>query len=127
MVEVAVQQPLLPVPHKDEKRSNVPVSESAQHHEIRFHPHLGEYLKTKSFIIFIHIKKKQNKQKKTNSYVTAAAHEQMAIMHQQQQQMRAEMQRRHIQQQVNSAKTNLIIDNKAKVNYFHVGKRKSRP
>lgn len=46
LVDVAVQQPLLPVPHKDEKRSNVPVSESAQHHaEIRFHPHLGECFK----------------------------------------------------------------------------------
>lgn len=38
MVDVAVQQPLLPVPHKDDKRPNVPVSEHAPHHEIRYHP-----------------------------------------------------------------------------------------
>lgn len=43
LVDVAVQQPLLPVPHKDEKRPNVPVSEPAQHHEIRYHPHLGRF------------------------------------------------------------------------------------
>ena len=43
LVDVAVQQPLLPVPHKEEKRSNVPVSEPGPHHEIRFHPHLGKY------------------------------------------------------------------------------------
>lgn len=46
LVDVAVQQPLLPVPHKEEKRSNnVPVSEAAQHHEIRYHPHLGKFCK----------------------------------------------------------------------------------
>lgn len=44
--------------------------------------------------------------KLTDSYSinTAAAHEQMAMIHQQQQQMRAEMQRRHIQQQVIKSK-----------------------
>lgn len=44
LVDVAVQQPLLPVPHKDEKRPNIPVSEPAPHHEIRYHPHLGKCL-----------------------------------------------------------------------------------
>lgn len=43
LVDVAVQQPLLPVPHKDDKRSNIPVSEPPPHHEIRFHPHMREY------------------------------------------------------------------------------------
>jgi len=38
LVDIAVQQPLLPVPHKDEKRA-VPVSEHAPptHHDIRYH------------------------------------------------------------------------------------------
>lgn len=42
LVDVAVQQPLLPVPHKDEKRPNIPVSEPGPHHEIRYHPHIGK-------------------------------------------------------------------------------------
>lgn len=68
LVDVAVQQPLLPVPHKDEKRSNVPVSEHAPptHHEIHYR-HMA----------------------------AAAAHEQMAIqMHQQQIRQQVELHRR---------------------------------
>lgn len=44
LVDVAVQQPLLPVPHKEEKRPNVPVSEHAPptHHDMRYH-HFGKF------------------------------------------------------------------------------------
>lgn len=56
LVDVAVQQPLLPVPHKDEKRPNIPVSEPPSHHEIRFHPHIGKEKSTfiHSFELFLH-------------------------------------------------------------------------
>lgn len=45
MVDVAVQQPLLPVPHKDEKRQTVNVSNAADHaaahHDIRYHQQIA--------------------------------------------------------------------------------------
>lgn len=45
LVEVAAQQPSLPVPHKDDpKRSNIPVSEPALHHDIRYHPQIGKII-----------------------------------------------------------------------------------
>lgn len=57
LVDVAVQQPLLPVPHKDEKRPNVPVSEPQQHHEIRYHPHIGKmmnpFIRLKFMCVFL--------------------------------------------------------------------------
>lgn len=52
LVDVAVQQPLLPVPHKDEKRPNVPVSEPAPHHEIRYHPHIGKICESIHLVYF---------------------------------------------------------------------------
>ncbi|KAJ6635189.1 hypothetical protein Bhyg_13773, partial [Pseudolycoriella hygida] len=45
LVDVAVQQPLLPVPHKDEKRQTVNVSTAADHasahHDIRYHQQIA--------------------------------------------------------------------------------------
>lgn len=44
MVDVAVQQPLLPVPHKDEKRQTINVStpsDHAAHHDIRYHQQIA--------------------------------------------------------------------------------------
>lgn len=39
LVDIAVQQPLLPVPHKDDKRPNVPVNDHPPptHHEVHYH------------------------------------------------------------------------------------------
>lgn len=70
LVDVAVQQPLLPVPHKDEKRQTVNVStpaEHAAHHDIRYHQQI--------------------------------AREQMAMQIHQQQQMRQHQQQQQNQQQ----------------------------
>lgn len=104
LVDVAVQQPLLPVPHKDDKRPNVPVSEPAQHHEIRYHPHIGTNQSAYFFPISLHLFDHFSFQ------FAAAAHEQMALIHQQHQ-MRAEIQRRHQQQiqQVNISIKNTEI------------------
>lgn len=75
LVDVAVQQPLLPVP-KDDKRPNVAVNDHPQstHHDMRYH-----------------------------NAAMAAAHEQMAMhqMHQQQLRQQAELQRRHQHQTTN--------------------------
>lgn len=93
LVDVAVQQPLLPVPHKDDKRPNVPVSEPAQHHEIRYHPHtigINQLANSSFHKVEIHYLTHSSLR------IAAAAHEQMAMIHQQQ--LRAEIQRRHQQQ-----------------------------
>lgn len=36
LVDVAVQQPSLPVPHKDEKRSEILTPPTSSHHDIRY-------------------------------------------------------------------------------------------
>lgn len=102
LVDVAVQQPLLPVPHKEEKRQNVPVSEPTQHHEMRYHPHIGKFYYLIHIVFFLFFFWRNHSQFHSFS---AAAHEQMAMIHQQQ--MRAvEIQRRHQQQILSQQQVN---------------------